>query len=89
MVPNEKHKTVKDVKEIPSKFDKFFAKIIKKSNLGKDTGTSFESQESCRMRYWKTKIYLLTSLLRIQLQMQLRIYLHARQVFLMIFQFLL
>ena len=29
MVPNEKHKTVKDVKEIPSKFDKFFAKIIK------------------------------------------------------------
>ena len=29
MVSNEKHKTVKDVKGIPSKFDKYFANISK------------------------------------------------------------
>ena len=32
-----------------NKFNKHFANIIKKLKLKKDTGSSFESQESCRM----------------------------------------
>ena len=45
---NENDKTIKDVKEIANKFNKYFGNI-KKLNLKKDTGTSFESQESYRM----------------------------------------
>ena len=41
---NENDKTMKDGKEIASKFNKYFANIINKLNLKKDTGTSFESQ---------------------------------------------
>ena len=39
---------IKDVKKIVNKFNKYFGNI-KKLNLKKDTGTSFESQESYRM----------------------------------------
>ena len=36
-------------KEIANKFNKYFTNIIKKLNLKKDTGTSFQSQENYRM----------------------------------------
>ena len=49
IILNENYKTIKDGKEIANKFNKYFASIIKKLNLKKDTGTSFESQENCRM----------------------------------------
>ena len=49
IILNENYKTIKDGKEIANKFNKYFANIIKKLNLKKDTGSSFESQESCRM----------------------------------------
>ena len=42
IILNEKNKTVKDGKEIANIFNKYFANIIKKLNLKKDTGTSFE-----------------------------------------------
>ena len=45
---NENDKTIKDVKKIVNKFNKYFGNI-KKLNLKKDTGTSFESQASYRM----------------------------------------
>ena len=32
-----------------NRFNKYFANIIKKLNLKKDTATSVESQESCRI----------------------------------------
>lgn len=47
IILNENEKT-KDGKEIAYKFNKYFANI-KKLHLKKDTGTSFEFQESCRM----------------------------------------
>ena len=40
---------MKDGKEIRNKFNKHFANNIKKLNMKKDTGTSFESQESYRV----------------------------------------
>ena len=46
---NKNDKTVKDGMEIANRFIKYFANIVKKLHLKKDTGTSFESQESCRM----------------------------------------
>ena len=46
---NENDKTRKDGKEIANKFYKYFANIMKKLNLKKDTGISLESQESCKM----------------------------------------
>ena len=46
---NENDKAVKDGMEIANRFIKYFANIVKKLHLKKDTGTSFESQESCRM----------------------------------------
>ena len=46
IISNENDKAIKDGKEIANKFNKYFANIIKKLNLKKDTGTSFESQES-------------------------------------------
>ena len=53
---NENEKIIKDGKEIANKF-KYFANIIKKLSPKKDTGTSFESEESCRMikisKIWK------------------------------------
>ena len=56
-------------------FNKYFSNIIEKLNLKKDTGTSFESRESCRMI--KVEIgnedFSLKSLLKIHLQMQLRV----------------
>ena len=45
----ENDKTIENGKEIANKFNKYFANIIIKLNLKKDTGISFESQESCRM----------------------------------------
>ena len=48
IILNENDKTIKDGKEIANKFNKYFANVIKKLNLKKDTGTS-ESKESCRM----------------------------------------
>ena len=52
---NENEKIIKDGKEIANKF-KYFANI-KKLSSKKDTGTSFESEESCRMikisKIWK------------------------------------
>ena len=77
IILNENDKTKKDGKEIANKFNKYFENIVKKLNLKKDTGTSFEFQESCRMikMNLEKKISLLQSLLKTQLQMQLRIYL--------------
>ena len=49
IILTENDKTIKDGKEIANKFNKYFANIIKKLNLKKDNGTSFESQENCRM----------------------------------------
>ena len=49
IILNVNDKTIKDGKEIANKFNKYFVSIIKKPNLKKDTGTSFESQASCRM----------------------------------------
>ena len=49
MILNENDKTIKDSKEIANKINNNFASIIKKLNLRKDTGTSFESQENCKM----------------------------------------
>ena len=49
IILNENDKTIKDGKEIRNKFNKHFANNIKKLNLKKDTGTSFESQESYRV----------------------------------------
>ena len=46
---NENDKTINYGKEIANKFNKYFANIIKKLNLKKNTGISFESQESCIM----------------------------------------
>ena len=91
IILNENDKTIKDGKEIANKFNKYFANIIKKLNLKKNTGTSFDSQDSCRMIKMKfgKNISLLKSLLKMRLQTQLRIYLHARQVFQIIYQFLL
>ena len=45
---NENDKTIKYGKDIANKFNKHFPNN-KKLNLKKDTGTTFESQESCRM----------------------------------------
>ena len=47
IILNENDKTIKDGREIANKFNKYFANIIKILNCEKDTGTSFESQESC------------------------------------------
>ena len=56
IILNENEKIIKDGKEIANKF-KYFANIIKKLSPKKDTGTSFESEESCRMikipKIWK------------------------------------
>ena len=49
IILNENDETIKDSTEIANKLNKYFANIIKKLNLKKNTGTSFESQESCRM----------------------------------------
>ena len=50
MILNENNKAIKkDGKEIANKFNKYFANIIKKLNMKKDTVTFFESHESCRM----------------------------------------
>ena len=49
MILNENDKATKDGKEIANKFNKYFANIIKKLNMKKDTVTFFESHESCRM----------------------------------------
>ena len=54
IILNENDKALKDCKEIANKFNKYFVDIVKKQNLKKDTGTSFESQEICRMI--KTKV---------------------------------
>ena len=91
IILNENDKAIKDGKEIANKFNKYFANIIKKLNLKENTGTSFDSQDSCRMIKMKfgKKTSLLKSLLKMRLQTQLRIYLHARQVFQIIYQFLL
>ena len=91
IILNENDKAIKDGKEIANKFNKYFANIIKKLNLKENTRTSFDSQDSCRMIKMKfgKKTSLLKSLLKIRLQTQLRIYLHARQVFQIIYQFLL
>ena len=91
IILNENDKTIKDGKEIANKFNKYFANIIKKLNLKENTRTSFDSQDSCRMIKMKfgKKTSLLKSLLKMRLQTQLRIYLHARQVFQIIYQFLL
>ena len=43
IILNEKNKAIKDGKEIANIFNEYFANIIKKLNLKKDTGTSFES----------------------------------------------
>ena len=45
IILNENDKTIKDGKEIANKFNKYFANIIKKLNLKKDTGTPFRFQE--------------------------------------------
>ena len=91
IILNENDKTIKDGKEIANKFNKYFANIIKKLNLKKDNGILFESQESCRMvkKKFRKENFSFKSLLKTRLQTQLRIYLQARQVFQMIFQFLL
>ena len=91
IILNENDKAIKDGKEIANKFNKYFANIIKKLNLKENTRTSFDSQDSCRMIKMKfgKKTSLLKSLLKMRLQTQLRIYLHARQVFQIIYQFLL
>ena len=39
------NKIIKDGKEVANKFNKYFANTIKKLNLKKDTGTSFEFPE--------------------------------------------
>ena len=49
MILNENDKTIKHSKEIANKINNNFASIIKKLNLRKDTGTSFESQENCKI----------------------------------------
>ena len=49
IILNENDKTIKDGKKIAILLHKYFADIIKKLNLKKDTGTSFESHENCRM----------------------------------------
>ena len=49
IILNENDETIKDSTEIANKLNKYFANIIKKLNLKENTGTSFESQESCRM----------------------------------------
>ena len=49
IILNENDKTIKDGKKIANLFNKYFADIIKKLNLKKDIGTSFESQENYRM----------------------------------------
>ena len=49
VILNENDKIIKDGKAITNNFNKYFANIIKELNMKKDTGTSFESQESCRM----------------------------------------
>ena len=67
IILNENDKTKKETTEIANKFNKYFANIIKKLNLKKDSGTSFKSQESCRM-IKKKKIYLLKYLLKMRLQ---------------------
>ena len=54
IILNENDKALKDCKEITNKFNRYFVDIVKKQNLKKDTGTSFESQEICRMI--KTKV---------------------------------
>ena len=91
IILNENDKAIKDGKEIANKFNKYFANIIKKLNLKENTRTSFDSQDSCRMIKMKfgKKTSLLKSLLKMRLQTQLRIYLHARQLFQIIYQFLL
>ena len=79
IILNENDKTISDGKAIPNNPNKYFADIIKELNLEKDTGTSFESQQSCRMikRNLEKKISLLKSLLKTRLQTQIRIYLKA------------
>ena len=54
IILNENDKALKDCKEITNRFNRYFVDIVKKQNLKKDTGTSFESQEICRMI--KTKV---------------------------------
>ena len=83
MILNKNDKPVKDVKRIITKSDKTFANITKKLNLKEGTGTSFESQESCRIR--KVKIGS-KDLLKTQFQVHLKI--NAKQVSQMMFQFL-
>ena len=46
---NESDKAIKDGKEIPNEFNKYFANIIKNLNLEKGTGTSLKCLENCRM----------------------------------------
>ena len=86
MILNKNDKPVKDVKRIINKSDKTFANITRKLNLKEGTGTSFECQESCRMR--KVKIGN-KDLLKTHFQVHLKIYLYAKQVSQMMFQFLL
>ena len=86
MILNKNDKPVKDVKRIINKSDKTFANITRKLNLKEGTGTSFESQESCRMRKVKNGN---KDLLKTQFQVHLKIYLYAKQVSQMMFQFLL
>ena len=49
IILNETDKTIINAKEIVNKFKKYLENIIKKLSLNKDTGTSFESRESCRV----------------------------------------
>ena len=83
----DKSKTIKDGKEIANEFNKYFAKIIKKLNLKKDTGTLFESQENCRMI--KTKFrkenFSFEVFTEDVVGNAIKNYLQARQVFQMIF----
>ena len=74
---------MKDRKEIANKFNKYFADIIEKLSLKKDTGTSSESQESCRIikMKFRKKHFFLQSSLKTRLQIQLIFHLQARQVF--------
>ena len=83
MILNKNDKPVKDVKRIITKSDKTFANITKKLNLKEGTRTSFESQESCRIR--KVKIGS-KDLPKTQFQVHLKI--NAKQVSQMMFQFL-
>ena len=74
---------MKDRKEITNKFNKYFADIIEKLSLKKDTGISSESQGSCRIikMKFRKKYFFLQSSLKTRLQIQLIFYLQTREVF--------